>query len=317
MTDFFNFPFQEKLFSNDPCIRAILAFLPIEDLANAANVSYILKINAELVFRDVHAATIELEYNAENFAKQQLVFQQFGRLAKKVKIVTRRYADDDIFHSDGDKILRTIGHFCGKNLQDLTLRCMKIDLWSTNYSVKDRNDVLDVFKSVVKLTLSHVCIKSDVNGNGLLNWTKSLEELSIHSCCPAETLLELTVLPKLKILHIGACPPCPFVVSNDFNDFLKVNPSIEELNYHFWFMGHDYLKSICALPRLTNLEVLLLECNGLSLIANARKLKQLTVHVAPEDHRQFSKLRKLLPTGCDYNIKDLQMIRHHHQRFFR
>lgn len=270
-----------------------------------------LKINAELVFRNVHAATIELVYNAENFEKQQLVFQQFGRLAKEVKIVIRHDdADTDIFHPDGDKVLRTIGHFCGKNLQDLTLRGMKINLRSTNYSVKDRNDVLDVLKSVAKLTLDTVCIKSDVNGYGFLNWTKSLKELSIHSCCPEETLLELTVLPKLKILHIGACPSWPIVVSNDFNDFLKVNPSIEELTYHFWIMGKDYLKSICALPRLTNLELLLLECNGLSLIANARKLKQLTIHVAPEDHRQFSKLRKLLPTGCDYTIEDLQMIHH-------
>lgn len=298
--------FQDKLFSNDPCIRAILAHLSIDDLATVARVNYVLKINADLVFRStVHDATIDMVYDEENFRKQRLIFQQFGRLAKTVKIDMGRSGDDedeDIFHEDGNNVLSMIGQFCGANLQDLTLRGMAIDISSADYSSKQRSDVWQLFGTVKKLTLCAVCIKQ-----GLFEWMKSLNELHIHSCCHMEQLPEIKTLPELKVLKIGACPSWPFIIGYNFVEFLKMNPTIEELDYHYIKLGYGFMKSICALPRLTKLEMLLLESTDFHNISSARKLKQLTVHIAPEDEHQFLQLKDVVPTGCEYSVKKLNI----------
>lgn len=83
------------------------------------------------MFKKIHAASIDVCYDEDDTDSFHLVFRQFGSLAARVKVMALSDVDDrDIFHGDGYKILRTISHFCGTNLKDLTLCCVEIDLSS-------------------------------------------------------------------------------------------------------------------------------------------------------------------------------------------
>ncbi|KAG4067020.1 hypothetical protein HA402_000011 [Bradysia odoriphaga] len=292
----------EKLFNNDQCIRAIIAFLPLEDLAIVSSLSHSLKDNADIVFRTVHNGFIKLDYGAEHFSKQQIVFRQFGSLASRVELdmIAKNRGDDNIFHDDTNKVLRTIGHFCGANLKDLTLRGMMIDLSSSFFSAKDRAEIIQLLAMLTKISLMHVCIKSR-----FLAWARSVQELMIHSSCHAETLPEITVLPQLKVFSIGACPTWPMVAGDELKEFLRDNRSIEKVDYHFIVKGDGHLESICSLPKLTHLEIILLNCDDedLSSFAIARKLKKLVVH-ALRCHGKLSALQRLLPSDCEITIKD-------------
>lgn len=291
---------QEIFLRNDFCIREMLAHLPLEDLANIARVNF-FKNNAEMTFRDNHAATIEIEYDPDNFPKQEMIFQIFGGLAKNVSIRMKPTDEDDMFHSDGDKVLRMIGRFCGANLKTLTLALMQIDFTSENYSSNERKEVFKLLSTIEKLRLFSVCAKG-----GLLKSTRSLRELFIHSCCHMEALPELVTLPELRSVEIGACPSWPFIVGDIFNSFLKMNPSIEKVSYDFFYNNNAHLKEICKLPRLTHLEVVALNTNVFTTIAdNARKLKELTVHVLPSDHGRFLSFKNRLPSGCSYTVEKL------------
>lgn len=311
---------------NDLCIQGILSYLPIDDLATVSRGNHVLKINADIVFKTVHSAAIKVEYDTENVSQQQMIFRQFGSLATKVEVnmpIKEKEEDNsdddseddsedefvDIYHDDGNKVLRTIGHFCGSNLKDLTLRHMNIDLSSSDFTSKERVEVQRMLAALSKLTLMVVCIKIP-----FLQWARSLQELVIHSGCLMQTLPEITTLPQLKIFRIGACPTRSLVLSNNFSKFLRMNPSIEELDYHLTDLIFDgHLASICSLPKLTHLKLILLGCydEDLSVIATARKLKKLTVYTLPSNHRQISKLRNMLPTGCKFSIENFGAFHNH------
>ncbi len=258
-----------------------------------------------IVFKTVHAATIEIEYDGYDFSRHQMVFRQFGSLATKVIVAMGVDEDDeseeDLNPDDGGIILRTIGHFCGSNLKDLTLRRLRIALSSNDYSTKNRVEIRGVLATLKKLSLNFVCIRGS-----FLRWAHSLEEVSIHSCCHMEKLPEMTTLSQLKILHIGACPIWPLIPGESFAEFLQMNSSIEEVDYHFIVVLDSHLQAICSLPKLTHLKLIMIQYDGkdLALIANARKLKMLTLRIDPSERPKFLKLQTKLPAGCEYSVED-------------
>lgn len=271
------------------------------DLVNIAQSSCSLKRNAEIVFNTVHDATINFLYDPENYPKQQKILQQFGRLTKKMWVLMPPALTEsgNIFNNNGDRVLRNIGHFCQGNLQDMTLVGFQIDLDSSIYSNKDRTDIQALLGNLNKLELIFVC-----TGTGFFQWTKSLKEIKLHSCCEMSDLFDQT-LPQLKKMTIGACPSSPILPDNKFNYFLENNPTLERMSYQFFNLSDDHFKSMCALPHLTHLEITLLSTVDLSPIAIAGKLSDLIVVVGDDNHRRFSNMRKLLPTGCQFSIKKL------------
>lgn len=309
---------------NYDCLKAILGHLQLVDLVNVAQSGRKFKLIAETVFTEVHNATIKLEYDANSFVKQQKVLQYFGRLAQKVEVdmpVNPKYyndgdtdsddsydSDDDdgeyIFHRDGDKVLRSIAHFCGVNVKELSLSFIQIRLRKPFYSHKDFTDVIMLLNNLCKLTLISACTSAD-----FFQHTKSLTELNIHNGCPDNKLFE-TTFPKLMKLMIGNCGNMPFNFGHKFNDFLNKNRSLKKLCYTSVELEDGYLESMCSLPRLTFLHVPVSNDTDLSPIARARKLKNLIFQVMPDDLRQFSALCALLPNGCKFSTQKWE-IRHH------
>ncbi|KAG4075692.1 hypothetical protein HA402_003517 [Bradysia odoriphaga] len=287
----------EKLLNSDRCVQAILKYLPIEDLANVSMASHFLKMNANIVFQTFHDASIDVYYDEVDPDDFHLVFRRFGSLATKVK-VTALYGDDDedIFQGDGNKVLRIIGHFCGTNLKDLTLSRVEIDL-SKSRSSKRHREVRHLLGKLRKLTLINVCVRSR-----LLRYTTSLTELMILNC-RMEKLPEVATLPRLKSLSIGACPHWPFIAGRKFNEFLRANPSIEKVDYHLNIVGDGHLNSICALPKLTHLDIITVNYDtelSLLLASIGKKLKKLNIR----GHSKFSELQNLLPSGCDFSFEE-------------
>lgn len=265
-------------------------------------------MNTIIVFKTVHAATIDIVYDENDFSKQEMIFRQFGSTATKVLVSTKVDEDVELFFDDGGKILRTIGHFCGSNLIDLTLRNLKIQLSAKNHSAKNRNEIRNVLAALEKLKLTLVCIK----GNFLV-YAQALQELVIHSCCYLHQLPEVTTLPQLKTLDIGARPFWPFIPGDSFHEFLRKNPSIEKIDYGFVHMNEGHLEAMCSLPKLSDLKRIMIEYDPdeFSLIANARSLKKLQLCVDPDDRDRFLNSRNILPIGCEYSVEPLEIIAHH------
>lgn len=296
---------ETPLFNGD-CLRNILRYLCIEDLANVAQTNSTLKEIADTIFTTDHASTIKINY--ESIERLRLVFQQFGHLATTADINMngsngRQSHDDsdddsedeDPFHIDGNKVLGVIGQFCGSNLTDLKLCGMQIDLSSAEYSTENLSGVKRVLLRLNKFALVRSCVK------GIFRWMQSLEELHIHSCCFLDEMPAPVKLPRLKIVKIGSCVGWPMIVGRCFIEFLRLNPSIETIEYHFIALPDGYLKAICSLPKLLHLDLMVFDYDAsvFPALASARKLKKLVVHTKRSDRRRFSNFQKSLPTGCE------------------
>lgn len=298
--------------NNEHCILSILAHLPLEDLANVALSSHFFKKSALATFEKLHSATIEIEYDPDNFDQKQMIFRQFGSLATKIIVSSRNYTDEEetMFDQIGCEILATISHFCGSNLKDLTLGGMLIDISpkSIGFFAENQMEVRKLIGTLSNVSLVNVCVKSR-----FFQYLRSLEELVIHSCCHMEDLPQITTLPQLKTLRIGACPHWPLVPGDEFNEFLRANPSIEKIDYNFIVLNDGHLESICALPNLTELEVYLIHSNAneIALLSKMKKIKKLKLYIDPMRRNQFSKLREMLPSDVHLSIKDIMFNIHH------
>lgn len=106
---------------NPDCIREVLSYLGVDDLARVSQTCKKLKKYAEEVFEQKHQKhfdCIEIPVRRGD-AKAALIFQQFGHLLKSLRINGCRCKEEDVLHY--------IANRCQKHLVDLELLCVKRD----------------------------------------------------------------------------------------------------------------------------------------------------------------------------------------------
>lgn len=261
-------------------------------------VNHSLKMNANIAFQKFHASSINVYYDGNDARDFYLAFRQFGSLATKINVsALYGFNDGDIFHDDGNKILRTIGYFCGASLNELSLRGVKINLSTETCSSRSFSKIKNRLAGLSKLTLTNVFVRRK-----FLKFATELNELTIVNC-RMEELPEVATLPQLRTISVNACSHWPFIMGNNFDQFLRANPSIETVVYCLNIGGSVHLKSICDLPKLRSLTIVLVHYNQQleSLLVNVGKsLKKLDIR----GHKKYSLIKNMIPSGCEFTFEN-------------